>query len=325
MYNEKLISVIIPVYGVEKYISQCLDSVIDQSYKNLEIIVVNDGTKDRSAEIAKEYAEKDTRIKVYDYGNGGLSVARNAGLDRANGAYIFFLDSDDWIADYCLKKIVETCEKNNLDILRICAANVINGVAHRRFSQKEGTVENGVTYLRKELEPCAPFSICRREFLDKYSLRFFPGIYHEDNEFTPRVYYLAERVSAINEIIYYYVIQVNGSITQSVNIKKPLDVTIIMRNLDDFYHKYVSKNHRKHFHNSIARCMNAALYQTYFYSKEDCKLVNDAFYNIRHLFFHVRNDLWFFCSGFRDCSHFFSSFLLDVLCCLLLFRNLSYL
>lgn len=77
--KKPLISVIIPVYGVEKYIAQCLESVISQTYKNLEIIVVNDGTKDRSAEIAKDYAAKDSRIKVYDFKNGGLSVARNRG------------------------------------------------------------------------------------------------------------------------------------------------------------------------------------------------------------------------------------------------------
>ena len=95
--KQPLISVIIPVYGVEKYISQCLESVINQTYKNLEIIVVNDGTKDRSAEIAKEYAAKDSRIKVYDFKNGGLSVARNRGLEIAIGDYISYIDSDDWL------------------------------------------------------------------------------------------------------------------------------------------------------------------------------------------------------------------------------------
>ena len=95
--KQPLISVIIPVYGVEKYIAQCLESVINQKYKNLEIIVVNDGTKDRSAEIAKEYAAKDSRIKVFDFENGGLSVARNRGLEIATGDYISYIDSDDWI------------------------------------------------------------------------------------------------------------------------------------------------------------------------------------------------------------------------------------
>lgn len=101
--KKPLISVIIPVYGVEKYIAQCLDSIINQTYKNLEVIVVNDGTKDRSAEIAKEYATKDSRIKVYDFQNGGLSVARNRGLEIATGDYISYIDSDDWLEQKCMK------------------------------------------------------------------------------------------------------------------------------------------------------------------------------------------------------------------------------
>ena len=95
--KEELISVIIPVYNVEKYIRYCLDSVINQTYKNLEIIIVDDGTKDSSGEIAEEYAVKDSRIKVIHKENGGLSDARNVGLDAATGKYIAFLDSDDVI------------------------------------------------------------------------------------------------------------------------------------------------------------------------------------------------------------------------------------
>ena len=112
MGNEKLISVIIPVYGVEKYIHQCLDSIITQSYKNLEIIVINDGTRDRSAEIAKEYARKDSRIRVYDYENAGVSVARNRGLDLAKGDYISFVDSDDWLNSDFYKKLALSIAKN---------------------------------------------------------------------------------------------------------------------------------------------------------------------------------------------------------------------
>ena len=96
--KEELISVIIPVYNVEKYIRYCLDSVINQTYKNLEIIIVDDGTKDSSGEIAEEYAAKDSRIKVIHKENGGLSDARNVGLDVATGRYIAFLDSDDVIS-----------------------------------------------------------------------------------------------------------------------------------------------------------------------------------------------------------------------------------
>lgn len=95
--REELISVIIPVYGVEKYLSKCLESVINQTYKNIEIILVNDGSLDRSGEICKDYAYRDNRIKLIDKMNGGLSDARNCGLKNAMGRYITFVDSDDYL------------------------------------------------------------------------------------------------------------------------------------------------------------------------------------------------------------------------------------
>lgn len=101
--KQPLISVIIPVYGVEKYIAQCLESVINQTYKNLDIIVVNDGTKDRSADIAKEYAAKDSRIKVYDFKNGGPSVARNRGLAIATESIFLILTVMIGLIQKCMK------------------------------------------------------------------------------------------------------------------------------------------------------------------------------------------------------------------------------
>ena len=116
--KQPLISVIIPVYGVEKYISQCLESVINQTYKNLEIIVVNDGTKDRSAEIAKEYAAKDSRMKVYDFENGGVSLARNRGVELANVEYIAYLDIDDWVDKKFYAVLLKAAMVNDADMVK---------------------------------------------------------------------------------------------------------------------------------------------------------------------------------------------------------------
>ena len=131
--KQPLISVIIPVYGVEKYISQCLESVINQTYKNLEVIVVNDGTKDRSAEIAKEYAAKDSRIKVYDFENGGLSVARNRGLEIATGEYISYLDSDDYLDTKMYETLLEAAMKNDADMVK-CGIIETNGVTEDKIT-----------------------------------------------------------------------------------------------------------------------------------------------------------------------------------------------
>ena len=101
----ELVSIIVPVYNVEKYIKKCVDSLITQTYSNLEIILVNDGSPDNSGKICDEYAQSDSRIKVIHKANGGLSDARNTGIDIAEGQYIFFLDSDDWIDCQCIEKL----------------------------------------------------------------------------------------------------------------------------------------------------------------------------------------------------------------------------
>ena len=118
----ELISVIIPVYNVEQYVERCLNSVINQSYTNLEIILVDDGSTDRSGEICDQYALKDSRIKVIHEENAGLGEARNRGLRIVSGDYICFVDSDDWIEeDYC-KELIEAAERTNSDI-SICGYN----------------------------------------------------------------------------------------------------------------------------------------------------------------------------------------------------------
>ena len=112
-----MVSLIIPVYNVEKYLPQCLDSVITQTYHDLEIILVDDGSTDKSGTICDEYARRDERIKVYHTANHGLSAARNYGLDRATGEYIAFLDSDDWFSLDAIQTFLTTARETNADIV----------------------------------------------------------------------------------------------------------------------------------------------------------------------------------------------------------------
>ena len=106
-----LISVIIPVYNVQDYLARCLDSILAQTYQNLEIILVNDGSKDNSGAICDEYAARDDRVQVIHKENGGLSTARNAGLDLAAGEYLSFIDSDDWIASDAYEHLMNLVER----------------------------------------------------------------------------------------------------------------------------------------------------------------------------------------------------------------------
>ena len=111
----KKISIIVPVYNVEDYIERCLYSLVNQTYKNIEIIVINDGSTDKSLEIAKKFCEKDSRIKIYTKKNGGLSAARNFGLKKITGDYVMFVDSDDWLELKALKQLSKYM--NDYDIL----------------------------------------------------------------------------------------------------------------------------------------------------------------------------------------------------------------
>ena len=113
---EQLVSIIVPIYNVEKYIKECIDSIINQTYKNLEIILVDDGSPDCCPKICDEYSKKDKRIKVIHKENGGLSSARNAGLDVAKGEYVSFIDSDDVVDEKFIETLYNLCIENNCDI-----------------------------------------------------------------------------------------------------------------------------------------------------------------------------------------------------------------
>lgn len=125
--KKDLVSVIVPIYKVEKYLRQCLDSIINQTYKNLEIILVDDGSPDNCPKICDEYARKDDRIKVIHKENGGLSSARNAGLDICKGEYISFIDSDDYIDSHFFSSLVSKAQSENADIVQCDFVDFFDG------------------------------------------------------------------------------------------------------------------------------------------------------------------------------------------------------
>lgn len=222
--KQPLISVIIPVYGVEKYISQCLESVINQTYNNLEIIVINDGTKDRSAEIAKEYAAKDSRIKVYNFKNGGLSVARNRGLEIATGEYISYLDSDDWLDTKMYETLLETAMKNEADMVK-CGIIETNGASEEKITFSDVKIINNEqhkafeNYFKGILWTLAWNGLYKKELAKK--VKFPDNVVHEDNYSSGMFLYLAKKVIAMPFCLNYY--RVNDAGISKGGVKKPLD------------------------------------------------------------------------------------------------------
>ena len=255
------ISIIIPAYNVEKYLDECLSSCFRQDIpaSAYEVIIVNDGSVDTTLQIAEQWKERHENIKVISQSNKGLSEARNMGMQSAEGDYIMFLDSDDWIADNCLGMITETCCKECLDILQIGAAKVNADSQYRLVTYpSEKTVYDGKSVLKKKFNISAPFGIYRKDFLTSHAFSFYPGIYHEDNEFTPRVFYRAERVMAINDII-YYVRHTPGSITRSVNPKRIFDLMTVVESLLNFTNTSVTGEYRQWMYFQAAHSLNWCL------------------------------------------------------------------
>ncbi len=255
-----IISIIIPVYNVEQFVEKCVLSCLKQDIKasDYEIICVNDGSKDNSLSIVEGIASRYKNVKVVSQLNRGLSAARNTGMRYAQGDYYMFVDSDDWIEENCLGKLVHKLNEEEPDCLTICAANVINGVPIRRISYLDENPISGKELMRRGVEPCAPFSLWNGSFLKKNNLNFYEGIFHEDSEFTPRAYYYASKVSFTNDII-YYVYQNPNSITRSVNPQKSFDlVNVVCKNLSNFVSE-VDPDDRYVFHNLVSLYLNNAM------------------------------------------------------------------
>ncbi len=209
-------SIIVPVYQVEEYLDRCVESLIGQTYKNIEIILVDDGSKDNSGKMCDLWAEKDSRIIVCHKSNGGLSDARNYGFDKADGDYILYVDSDDYIeADTC-EKLSVFAEKG-YDIV-IGDAIVEGGKAYLDHISSNEVMTGEEYLLSAYLEGKAPMAawlnLYRKNFLVENGLRFKCGILHEDEEFTPRAMLAAKSVVVTGVCFYHYVLRENSITTK---------------------------------------------------------------------------------------------------------------
>lgn len=234
-----LFSIIIPVYNVEKYLNRCIGSLINQTYQNIEIILVDDGSKDNCPRICDEYARMDTRIKVIHKENGGLSDARNAGLIVANGEYILFVDSDDYIEKNTCEMLAGYAQKK-YDIL-VGQAFFEGGEQLRYFAPGE-VVYTGKEYMlrllqsKKGINMAVWFNAYRRRFLLEHALAFKRGIYHEDEQFTPRAFLYAQSVICTEVMFYHYIVKRDGSITAQKDRRKHIrDLYSTCLELEDFY------------------------------------------------------------------------------------------
>lgn len=240
MKEEELISVIVPVYNVEMYLAACIDSILSQSYKNIEIIIINDGSTDFSLKIAETYQENEDRVTVYSYENEGLSEARNRGLKVATGDYVTFVDSDDILLPGALEMMLSTLKTQHADLVE---GKIVRGKIHNdipvpsiikkfSFSAKEAIAD--VLYQNKLL-PSVCGKLFRKDLFE--NLKFEKGLLYEDLNIFYLILGRCNKVVWIDYPVYFYR-DTEGSI---INTWKPqrLDVLKITENIE----KYISEKY----------------------------------------------------------------------------------
>jgi glycosyltransferase involved in cell wall biosynthesis len=209
---ESSISIIVPIYKVESYLDRCINSLVGQTYKNIEIILVDDGSPDKCPQKCDDWAAKNNRIVVIHKENGGLSDARNAGIKRASGDYLLFVDSDDYIELDSCEKFIEIADKTQADII---VGNALQETSRCNIPMDMTNLEEGNLYSNTEFiklairarEWYAPacFSLYKRNMYKENHLEYKKGLLHEDMEMLPRVFFAAKTVSFLNKEFYHYV------------------------------------------------------------------------------------------------------------------------
>lgn len=251
-----LVSFIIPAYNVEKYISKTLESLLNQTNKNFEIIVVNDGSTDKTLEVANNILQRSKfkNFKIINKENGGVSSARNAGLKEAKGDYVIFLDGDDYVNERLVEKIEKFSKNSEPEIITwkyshvyLCKNNIKFKNVHEFNGLEENIIYNGKDVLTKILVE-RNFWIAinngayNRKFIKQYNLYFIEDcIYNEDLEFTFKSLAVANKILFIDEILSYY-LQRKNSITKSLNLKRFGGFFAFERVLDFFIQHNISED-----------------------------------------------------------------------------------
>lgn len=211
------LSIIVPVYNVEKYLERCVNTLLNQDIekKDYEIILVNDGSTDNSYEIAKRLTSENENIILLTQENEGQSGARNTGIEVARGRYVMFVDSDDYVKEHVLKSIVHRAETDNLDIcIYKCLAKWVDGTFHDDMGEpfEKNRIFTGEQLLLHGYQVASACNCLYLTYLIKHNnMRFYPRILHEDVEFNNRIYPLAKRVKQIDTVCYYYCIHTDSS------------------------------------------------------------------------------------------------------------------
>lgn len=287
------VSVIVPVYNVEKYIDRCLNSLLNQTLDDIEFIIVNDGSPDNSEKIIKKYLKKSSKFKYYIKENGGLSDARNYGLKYANGEYIAFLDSDDYVESDMYQKMYEKAISNNFDMV-VCDINyVYDDKIVKAFSNIKDDTTN-IKMVMNSIYPAAWNKLFKKE-LFKNNVYFKKGVWFEDVEFIYRLLPYIKNIGVCHEAYINYV-QRDGSITNTIdkriyhyidNFNGIIDF-YKKRKLYDEYFKELEYSYVRYTYATFVKSVSRYNYQDYL------KAVDDAIKNVCEHFPKYRRNKYFY-------------------------------
>lgn len=267
--SKRKVSIIVPVYNVEPWLNKCLDSLLDQTYSEYEILLINDGSTDRSGKICDKYAEENKRIKVFHNKNQGLSYSRNFGVKNSTGKYVMFVDSDDYINDAeIIEKFINILEKENSDFIYTSYCRFEDGKDDEiteilPIDIKASEIENksGIDILALLIEKnnyhhAAYLKICNKKFLIDNNLFFKEGIYHEDAEWSPKLFYYSKKISIYSEPYYMRRMRENSIITTTNEksiVKKINDRLTVAYDLIKFFNALPEGNTKKIIINDLVR------------------------------------------------------------------------
>lgn len=250
------LSIIIPVYKVEKYIRNCLNSIYKQNFfENLEVIVINDGSPDNSVSIVNEFARKYGNLILINQSNQGLSVARNIGLSRATGEYVWFVDSDDQLMPEVFPELFGTLDYYSCDVVGFDVLSCHEGTGEEKcipcVIDDNGKLYNSIVSNRDIVHrvqtALVQMFIFKREFLIKHGIQFHVGIIHEDVEFMGKVYFFAKKITFLHQQIYRYLLRSTGSIMATLNTRSLICRDMIICHLGDFRKEYAQTVFEKAF------------------------------------------------------------------------------
>lgn len=280
------LSIIIPAYNSEKFIEKCLLSCLNQDipHNEYELIVVDDGSIDNTRNIVLSMKEKYNNIKYFYQENAAQGAARNNGLSKAKGKYIWFVDSDDWIEQNCLATIVNKLEKYHLTALLVGHATKYSEELSIWEKFDDNIFCSGKELISKNKFYISPtYAIWDKSYIEDNNLFFLEKTFHEDSEICPRMYYFAEKIGFIDRICYYVYPNLNST-TRGINPKRAYDIIKVVKGIEKFNNTIKEKELRQIIINYISQTINSSLYNSFVMDKEQILILNNLWFQNRYLF-----------------------------------------